>query len=130
VVSENEAAFGIDQVHVIEIGVEPHRLAGSGGARGAIHRNSERIQQINRNTGVISSDLDRQNATTNEISLNVADATTDTSKIVAVLAEVDGAAAETHKSAETVLTVSEAVETAASRLRDKVERFLSDVAAA
>ena len=51
-----------------------------------------------------------------------------TKEIVAVLGEVAGAATETRGSAETVLSASEAVETAAANLRQEVEGFLQKVA--
>jgi methyl-accepting chemotaxis protein len=47
---------------------------------------------------------------------------------VTVLADVAGAASETRESAETVLSASEAVATAAGDLRAEVETFLRKVA--
>ena len=95
----------------------------------AIQNNSKRMQEINRYTEAISASIEEQNAATNEITGNVKNASEDTSKVVGVLAEVDGAAAKTRSSAQTVLTASESVEAAASRLREKVKRFLDEVAA-
>lgn len=58
-----------------------------------------------------------------------ANATADTNRIAAVLAEVNSAATQALRLAQTVLSNSESVETAATRLREKVENFLGDVAA-
>jgi methyl-accepting chemotaxis protein len=49
-------------------------------------------------------------------------------EIVSVLGDVTGAAAETRGSAETVLSASQAVETAAANLREEVAGFLQKVA--
>ena len=46
-----------------------------------------------------------------------------------VLDEVAGAATQTRRSAESVLTASQAVEAAAAELRHEVEGFLGRVAA-
>jgi hypothetical protein len=48
--------------------------------------------------------------------------------IVSVLSEVAGATTETQRSAQSVLTASEAVEEAASEMRSEVESFLTKVA--
>jgi hypothetical protein len=48
--------------------------------------------------------------------------------VVSVLTEMAGAATDTRQSAESVLTASEAVETAAADLRREVEGFLERVA--
>ena len=49
--------------------------------------------------------------------------------ILSVLEEVAGAIAKTGSSAETMLTASQSVETAAANLREQVESFLRKVAA-
>ena len=47
--------------------------------------------------------------------------------VVSVLAEAAGAATETRHSAESVLTASQAVESAAGDLRQEIEGFLDSV---
>ncbi len=95
----------------------------------AIRRNTERMQEINRYTSSIAASVEQQSAATNEISHNVASAAGGTKIVVSALEEVAGAMTKTGASAGTVLEVSHAVETAAANLREKVEGFLSKVAA-
>jgi len=98
------------------------------GAVEAIRRISERMREINEYTTAVSTSLHEQNAATGEISRNVANAARGTKMVVSVLSEVAGAATETRASSETVLTASQAVETAASNLRAEIESFLGKVA--
>jgi methyl-accepting chemotaxis protein len=94
----------------------------------AIRRNTERMQEINRYTSAVAASLAQQNAATGEISHNVAGAAEGTRAVVAVLEQVAGAVRSTLGSADTLLASSEAVETAAGSLREKVEGFLREVA--
>ena len=94
----------------------------------AIRRIVERMQEINQFTAAVAASVQQQNAATAEITQNVASAAQGTKEIVNVLGEVAGAATETRGSAETVLSASEAVETAATNLRGEVESFLQQVA--
>jgi methyl-accepting chemotaxis protein len=94
----------------------------------AIRRNTERMQEINRYTSAVAASLAQQNAATGEISHNVAGAAEGTKAVVAVLEQVAGAVGKTLGSADTLLASSEAVEIAASSLREKVEGFLRQVA--
>ena len=94
----------------------------------AIGRIADRMQEINTHAAAVAGAVQQQNAATGEISQNVASAARGTKQIVTVLADVAGAAIETRGSAETVMTVSEAVETAAADLRAEVEGFLQKVA--
>jgi methyl-accepting chemotaxis protein len=94
----------------------------------AIRRNTERLQEINRYTSAVAASLSQQNAATSEISHNVAGAAEGTKAVVAVLEQVAGAVGQTLGSADTLLAASEAVETAAGSLREKVEGFLRQVA--
>ncbi len=94
----------------------------------AIGRIADRMQEINTHTAAVAAAVQQQNSATGEISQNVASAAQGTKEIVAVLGDVAGAAIETRGSAETVLTASEAVETAAADLRAEVEGFLQKVA--
>jgi methyl-accepting chemotaxis protein len=98
------------------------------GAVSAIGRITERMQVISQYTSAISSAVEQQNAATGEISHNVTGAAQGTQGLVSTLDEVAAAVAKTRDSAHTVLTVSEAVETAANSLRQEVEGFLAKVA--
>jgi hypothetical protein len=99
------------------------------GAVDAFRRNTGRMNEVIRCTETIASTIEQQNAATNQIAHNITNATADTNKIAAILTEVDGAATQTLSSAQTVLSSSESVETAATRLHEKIENFLDDVAA-
>jgi methyl-accepting chemotaxis protein len=94
----------------------------------AIRRIASRMQEINHSTSAVAASVEQQNAATGDISHNVASAAQGTNVVVAVLGDVAGATTETRSSAEIVLGASEAVETAVSNLRAKVEGFLAKVA--
>jgi methyl-accepting chemotaxis protein len=94
----------------------------------AIHRNTDRMQEINRYTSAVAASLAQQNAATSEITHNVAGAAEGTKAVVAVLEQVAGAVSRTLGSADTMLASSEAVEVAAGSLRERVEAFLRKVA--
>lgn len=94
----------------------------------AIHRNADRMQEINQHTSAVAACIEQQNMATKDISLNVANATAGTQDVLTTLNEVDHAATEARNSAQTVLTASETVETAANQLREKVVSFLNKVA--
>jgi methyl-accepting chemotaxis protein len=94
----------------------------------AIRRNTEHMQAISRYASAVSASVDQQNTATSEISHNVAGAAQGTKEVVAVLEDVAGGITKTRASVETVLRASEAVETAAGNLREKVETFLNRVA--
>ncbi len=98
-------------------------------AEQAIGRNTERMQEIDRCTDTISAAIAEQNAATNEIAHNIAGATAETTRITNELARVNESATETRSSAETVFASSRSVESAATQLREWVERFLAEVAA-
>jgi methyl-accepting chemotaxis protein len=95
----------------------------------AIRRVTARMQEINQHTSAVSASLQQQKSATSEISYNVAGAAQGTNEFVSVLGEVARAAAETNTSAQTVLAVSETVETATVKLRSEIESFLGQVAA-
>ena len=98
------------------------------GAVEAIGRNTERMKEINRYTSAIAAAVEEQNVATGEISQNVANAAAGTKIVVAVLQEVTGSVTQTGASADTMLTASQAVESAAAEMRQKVEGFLRKVA--
>jgi methyl-accepting chemotaxis protein len=101
----------------------------TGSAVSAIGRISARMQEIDSYSTAVSAALEEQNAATAEISQNVASAAGGAKLVVAVLAEVAGAATETRTSAENALTAAQAAEAAADTLRSEVEGFLARVAA-
>jgi methyl-accepting chemotaxis protein len=94
----------------------------------AIRRNTERMQEINRCTTAVAASVEQQSAATNEISHNVASVAAGSDVVVSVLEQVADAVDRTGLSAATALEVSDAMQSAAAHLRDKVERFLSKVA--
>jgi methyl-accepting chemotaxis protein len=79
-------------------------------------------------TTAIANSVDQQNAATCEISTCVAAAAAGTKSVVGVLQRVAGATSDMRKSADTVLTASQAVEAAAESLRGSVDGFLRKVA--
>jgi len=94
----------------------------------AIQRNTDRMQDINQRTTTVATSLMQQDKATGEISHNVANAAQETKAVVAVLDEVTSAANSTQGVADTVLAASEAVDTAAVELRQRIEGFLQSVA--
>ncbi len=94
----------------------------------AIHRNANRMDEINRHTSAVATCVEQQDVATKDISFNVANATTGTRDVRATLDQVDRAVAETSNAAKTVLAASESVEAAANELREKVVGFLQKVA--
>jgi len=94
----------------------------------AISRNTERMQDINLRTSAVATSLMQQDKATGEISHNVANAAKETKAVVTVLDEVTSAANTTRGVADTVLAASEAVDTAAVDLRQRIEGFLKSVA--
>jgi methyl-accepting chemotaxis protein len=94
----------------------------------AIGSITSRMEEIRLFTSAIATSVDQQNAATSEISNNVAAAATGTRSVVAVLQRVAAAITDMHSSADTVLTASNAVESAANSLRASVDGFLRKVA--
>jgi methyl-accepting chemotaxis protein len=86
------------------------------------------MKDINRHTSAIAASVEQQNAATGDISQNVASAAAGTKVVVSVLEKVSGAVSKTGHSAGTMLSASQAVESAASDLRAKVDSFLHKVA--
>jgi methyl-accepting chemotaxis protein len=98
------------------------------GAVDAIRQIAARMQEINQYTAAVAASVEEQNAATGEISHSVARAADGTGKVVGVLGEVAGGAAETRTSAEVVREASQTVEAAVANLRLEVEDFLAEVA--
>jgi methyl-accepting chemotaxis protein len=86
------------------------------------------MQQINQYTSDVAAAVEQQNAATGEISHNVSSAASGTKVIVSVLGDVSSAATGARSSAQTMLTTSEVMQTAADKLRTEVESFLGKVA--
>ena len=101
----------------------------TGSAVDAIGRISGRMQEIDSYATNVSAAVEEQSAATAEISHNVASAAEGAKLVVKDLAEVAGAATETRLSAESVLSASQAVESAVADLHREVEGFLARAAA-
>ncbi len=99
------------------------------GAVGAIGRIAGRMQEIDSCATIVAAAIEEQSAATSEISQNVAGAASGARSVGTTLDDVVGAATKTSVAAESVLTAAQAVETAASELRDEVAGFLRRVAA-
>jgi methyl-accepting chemotaxis protein len=100
----------------------------TGSAVEAIHRITERMQEIDRNATAVAASVEQQSGATSEISSNVASAADGTNDAVEILNHLADAATDTRKTAETVLEVSKTVGNAVSDLRSEVESFLAKVA--
>ena len=98
------------------------------GAVEAIRQIATRMREINESTAAVTTSVVQQNAATGEISHNVASAADGTGHVVAVLAEVTGAATQTRSSAEALRDASQSAESAVANLRLEVEDFLTKVA--
>jgi methyl-accepting chemotaxis protein len=98
------------------------------GAVDAIRAISSRMREISTYTSAVAASVEQQNAATSEISQNVTGAAQGSGMVVSVLDDVAGAATATRGSAETVLSASRSVESAASKLRREVSAFLDKVA--
>ena len=94
----------------------------------AIRRITGRIQEIDKYTSAVATSVGQQGSATSEISRNVVSASQGTKVVSSILADVTGAIAKTDSSAGKVLTASQAVEAAATNLKEKVEGFLRKVA--
>jgi methyl-accepting chemotaxis protein len=86
------------------------------------------MQEINGYTSAVAASVEEQSAATGEISHNVANAEKESSVVVSVLSELTNAASDTQSSAQAMLLSSQAVESAVSGLRSKIETFLGKVA--
>jgi methyl-accepting chemotaxis protein len=95
----------------------------------AIRQVTTQIQEIDRYTSAIVTSVGQQSAATGEISKNVDGAAQETKVVSDILEVVAGAIAATDDSAGTVLTAATGVEDAVMKMKEKVEGFLSKVAA-
>ena len=94
----------------------------------AIARISARMLEINEVASAVDGAVYQQAGATGEISKNVVGAAEGTKHVVAELAGVADAAAQTRKAAEDMLDCSQTVEDRAAELRREVEGFLRNVA--
>lgn len=88
-----------------------------------IHRNTERLQEINHYTSAITKGIEQQTSAIEEIARIMGGAAAETQAIDKVLVEVNDGTVDTHGSAGNVPTASKSVETAANELRKHVESF-------
>ncbi len=98
------------------------------GAVEAIRRNTERMQEIDQRTVAVTSSLTQQNSATGEISRSVSGAANEAKAIVEVLHDVTKAANDTRNTVESVLSASQAVDSAAAALRERYDGFLRAIA--
>ena len=100
----------------------------TGKAVDAIHRISARMSEISDHTSSIAASVWQQNAATGEISKNVTSAAHGAKSVESVLGQVTEAVSRASRGATTVVAASQAVEGAATEVRQKVEDFLQRVA--
>ena len=88
------------------------------------------MEEVNTYTTTIASAVEEQGAATDEISRNVQKAAEGTNSVSGSMSKLSGAVSQTSDSAERVLSASRDVGVKTDGLKDEVERFLGDVAAA
>jgi methyl-accepting chemotaxis protein len=88
------------------------------------------MEEVNSYTAAIAGSVERQGAATTEISSNVHAAASETQKVAANMAAVTSAVSETMRSAAMVAGASNEVVARTAELRQAVNLFLDDVAAA
>ena len=98
------------------------------GAIEEIRSIEKHMDEISKYACSVVAAIEQQSEATNTISGNVSNAAQETSNIAMMLGEVVSAAIATRGSAKTVLTASQAVESAANNMKDEVENFLQSVA--
>ncbi|WP_417675348.1 methyl-accepting chemotaxis protein [Roseibium sp.] len=96
----------------------------------AIGSITETMQEVNTYTGAIASAVEQQGAATEEISQNVQLAAQGTNIVTGNIGELSQAVDETTKSADLVVSASSELSTKTALLKQEVDRFLSEVAAA
>jgi methyl-accepting chemotaxis protein len=112
-----------------EISAQVLAVQGStGDAVEAIRQITERMKEVDQYTAAVAKAVGQQSTATGEISHNVEHAARETELVSSILEEVVDAITKTDSSANKVLTASQAAETTASTLREKIEGFLSKVA--
>ncbi|WP_436642830.1 methyl-accepting chemotaxis protein [Microbaculum sp. FT89] len=102
----------------------------TGDAVTAIQAIAKTIEEVNDHASAIAAAIEEQGSATAEISRNVAVAASGTQAVVENVAGLDAAAGETSQSAAQVETVTSSAVAETERLRQSIDRFLADVAAA
>lgn len=88
------------------------------------------MEEVNSYTSSIASSVEEQGAATNEISQSVSQAADGTQQVVGSMKVVTASVEDTNSSAAQVLEASKGVSSQATSLRQTINKFLSDVAAA
>lgn len=96
----------------------------------AIGEITEIMEEVNRYTSAISAAVEQQGAATSEISHNVQRAAQGTTAVSSSMTQLSRAVDETSSSAELVLSASGELSDKTDVLKNEVETFLSEVAAA
>ncbi|WP_417675346.1 methyl-accepting chemotaxis protein [Roseibium sp.] len=96
----------------------------------AIASITETMQEVNTYTGAIASAVEQQGAATEEISQNVQLAAQGTNIVTGNISELSQAVDETAKSSDMVVSASSELGSKTAHLKEEVDRFLSEVAAA
>jgi methyl-accepting chemotaxis protein len=96
----------------------------------AIASITETMQEVNTYTGAIASAVEQQGAATEEISQNVQLAAQGTNIVTGNISELSQAVDETAKSSDLVVSASSELGSKTAHLKEEVDRFLSEVAAA
>lgn len=94
-----------------------------------IHRNAERLQEINEHTSTVATAVRQQNIAADIIAENVNKAAEGTKIVVAALDEFSATTAKACSSADTVIATSGTVQAAAAELQAETNRFLEAAAA-
>ncbi|MDH3582225.1 MAG: methyl-accepting chemotaxis protein [Hyphomicrobiales bacterium] len=96
----------------------------------AIQEITETMEEVNNYTTAIASAVEEQNAATTEISRNVQQAAAGTQEVSENITGVNGGVTETRQSAEQMRAASTEVISQSDQLKQTVDTFLSEVAAA
>lgn len=96
----------------------------------AISEITEIMEEVNSYTSTIAAAVEQQGAATAEISQNVQRAAEGTTNVSAAMSQLSHAVDQTSSSADMVLTASGELSDKTEKLKDEVETFLREVAAA
>jgi methyl-accepting chemotaxis protein len=96
----------------------------------AIQEITETMGEVNSYTTSIASAVEQQGAATGEISANVQEAANGTQHVAQTMVNISDKVNDTSSSATSVLESSSSVSARTGELRETVDRFLADVAAA
>jgi len=96
----------------------------------AISRISGTMDEVDGHTQAISASINEQRLSTEQISRNVAEAATGTEQIVVNIEAVTGSIGDTREAARNVHTAADAVSGHTRLLSNRIQKFLTEVAAA